>query len=270
MRLSITTICNRCVALGLAITVLSSIPLGIQAVDDIQINEQLSAIQRSLNNEEALAKLLPIVHCSFTPSKYERVLMSRLRDITCSTEGFREVSGQISELLVNKAIECLATRTIEVETPLTICNGEVLENQIELVSIMRSGDAVLEKFMKHFPDANVSKILIQRDEATAEPQFKYMKLSTSIASGNSVIITEPMVATGGTLEMVISLLKERGVQEKNIVIACIVAAPEALLRLSTKFPMIKLVMTVLDEKLNEKKYIVPGLGDFGDRFFGTE
>lgn len=228
-----------------------------------------NANERSREDRETLAKILPIVHCSFIPGKYERILISQLRDTKCSTETFRVVSAKIGELLVNKAIECLPTKLVEIETPVAACYGEMLDSQIELVSIMRSGDALLEAFMKHFPEASVSKILIQRDEVTALPQFKYMKLSSSIASGNTVIITEPMVATGGTLEMVLTLLKERGVAEKNILIACIVAAPEALLRLNSKFPNIKLVMTVLDEKLNEKKYIVPGLGDFGDRYFGT-
>lgn len=97
-----------------------------------------------------------------------------------------------------------------------------------------------------------------------------MKVATTVASGNYVIITEPMVATGGTLEMVIALLKEKGVQEEKIIIACICASPEGLVYLYERFPSIQVVLTVLDEKLNEKKYIVPGLGDFGDRYFGTK
>ena len=96
-----------------------------------------------------------------------------------------------------------------------------------------------------------------------------MKLSPTIGRDHPVVITEPMIATGGTLGMVISLLKEQGVKEENIIIASICTAAEGLLQLSTQFPNINFVISALDERLNEKKYIVPGLGDFGDRYFGT-
>ena len=96
-----------------------------------------------------------------------------------------------------------------------------------------------------------------------------MKLSSSIAQCNTIIITEPMIATGGTLSMVINMLKDRGVKEENIVVASILAAPEGLKVLSEHFPAIKVVVISLDEKLNEHKFIVPGLGDFGNRYFGT-
>lgn len=230
----------------------------------------LEKIQSNRDNQTTLAQLLPIVQCPFKPSKYERILLSELRNTKCSTKEFRKVTKQISELLVYKVVECLPTRFIEVETPITKCEGEEIINPIDLVSIMRSGDALLDAFTHHFPNAKVSKILIQRDEKTAKPHFKYMKLSPTIGSNSVVVITEPMIATGGTLEMAITLLKEKGVHEENIIIAAVCAAPEGLLQLNNKFPNIKVVMTVMDDHLNEKKYIVPGLGDFGDRFFGTE
>jgi uracil phosphoribosyltransferase len=229
----------------------------------------LKKIELNRNNEAELQKLLPIVKCSFKPSKYEQVLIAQLRNVESETKQFRLVSEKIGDLLVNKVVSCLPSKTVEIETPLTKCSAEVLESQVELVSIMRSGDALLETFIKHFPEANISKFLIQRDEKTAEPNFKYMKVSPEINSGKQVIITEPMIATGGTLAMVISLLKEKGVHEENVIIASICVAPEGLVSLYQKFPKIKVVMTALDEKLNEKKFIVPGLGDFGDRYFGT-
>ncbi len=234
-----------------------------------QFNERVKKIQANRNNEKVLSELLPIVHCSFKPSKYEQILIAQLRDTQTSTERFRLVSEKVGELLVNKVIECMPTTTVEVETPLTLCQGQALSSKVELVSVMRSGDALLDTFIKHFPDAGVSKFLVQRDENTAEAQFKYMKISPELASGNQVVITEPMIATGGSLEMVLSILKEKGVKEENIIVASVCVAPEGLVRLSQKFPKIKVVMTSLDERLNERKYIVPGLGDFGDRFFGT-
>jgi uracil phosphoribosyltransferase len=218
---------------------------------------------------ESLREQLPIVRCGFQPSKYERILLTKLRDKNTTMQEFRHASHKLGEQLVEKVVECLATTSIDIETPVAPCKGEKLAQPLDLVSIMRSGDALLETFLYHFHEANISKILVQRDEETAEPVFKYMKLSSTLANGHPVIITEPMVATGGTLGMVIQLLKDQGVQEDNIIIVCICAAPEGLMQLGKQFPGIHVVMSVLDERLNEKKYIVPGLGDFGDRYFGT-
>lgn len=231
--------------------------------------KKLEQIRQNRDNPEVLAGLLPIIQCSFTPSRYESILMTRLRDKESSTAVFRDASRKIGELLVGKVIDyCFPADHVTIETPVTSCVGERLAKTINLVSIMRSGDALLDAFMYHFPEANVSKILVQRDEETAEAHFIYLKFSPTIADGQFVVITEPMIATGGTLEIVISLLKDKGVREENIIIASICAAPEGLLELSEKHPRVRVVMTVLDDRLNEKKYIVPGLGDFGDRYFG--
>jgi uracil phosphoribosyltransferase len=250
------------------VSLLCLLGVGMQAQEG-QTSKKLEEIQSNRNNQQALAKLLPIVRCSFNPTTYELILMTQLRDKNTSVETTRMLTDKIAGLLVNKVVECLPTKSITVETPLTQCNGRTFAGNVDLVSIMRSGDALLETFLRHFPKANVNKFLIQRDEETAKPLFKYMKLSSTLASGNSVVIVEPMLATGGTLDMVISLLKDQGVKEENIIIASICTAPEGLVYLNERFPNIKVVMTAMDDKLNEKKYIVPGLGDFGDRFFGT-
>lgn len=246
--------------------------LGIAMLSKVfgnELAEKLEVIQLNCQNEAVLKDLLPIVHCSFIPSKYEQVLMTQLRSCHSSTSEFRNASEKIAELLMNKVVECLPSKTVEIQTPVANCQGVRLADRIELVSIMRSGDAILDTFMEHFPDSNVSKLLIQRDELTAEARFKYMKISPELSSGNPVVITEPMIATGGSLEMAISILKEKGVREENIIVASICTAPEGLIYLSERFPKIKVVMTVLDVRLNEHKFIVPGIGDFGDRFFGT-
>lgn len=235
-----------------------------------KIAEVVKQVQLNRGNDQALSELLPIVKCSFTPGKYEQVLMAQLRDVQTGTKKFRIVSEKVAEILVNKVIECLPSKSVEIETPLIKCVGEEIACNVELVSVMRSGDALLDTFIKHFPDAHVSKFLVQRDEKTAEAHFKYMKVSPGLTSGCPVVITEPMIATGGSLEMVISMLKEKGVKENNIIVASVCVAPEGLARLNQKFPGIRVVMTAFDEKLNEKKYIVPGLGDFGDRYFGTQ
>ena len=254
----------------LSILIATSLTLYSEEHKDLEQNsDQLVKIQMVRGNEMCLSEMLPIVQCSFSPSKYEEILLSQLRNTQSSTKQFRKVSEKIGDLLVNKVIECLPIKAVEIETPIAKCLGMALASKVEFVSIMRSGDALLETFLEHFPEANVSKFLIQRDERTAKPQFKYMKISPELTSGNHVVITEPMIATGGTLDMVISMLKAKGVKEENIIVASICVAPEGLILLNDKFPKIKVVMTALDEKLNERKFIVPGIGDFGDRYFGT-
>lgn len=250
-------------------TVMMPFAWGKEESHSVQNSVLLEKIHLKRNDEKALAEMLPIVRCSFKPSTYEEILVAQLRSTQSTTKQFRLVSEKIGDLLVSKVIECLPTKNVEIETPLTKCQGKALAGKVELVSIMRSGDALLETFMRHFPEANISKFLIQRDEITAKPHFKYMKISPDIALGDHIVITEPMIATGGTLEMVISLLKGKGVREENIIIASVCVAPEGLVLLSERFPKIKVVMTTMDEKLNERKFIVPGLGDFGDRYFGT-
>jgi uracil phosphoribosyltransferase len=240
-----------------------------QLFDRIVVSNPLDEIRSNRNNPQILAKLLPIVKCSFIPTQYEQILMTRLRDKRTPIPAFREISKKLANLLVFKVIEMLPTTPLVVETPLIKYQGITHASSVEFVSVMRSGDAILETFIDHFPKAAVSKILVQRNEETAEPIFKYMKLSPSLNADSHVIITEPMIATGGTLGVVIDLLIDKGVKEENIVIASICTAPEGLLVLKEKFPKINVVMTVMDEYLNEHKYIVPGIGDFGDRYFGT-
>lgn len=219
---------------------------------------------------DPLHDLYPNVKCAFTPSQYEQILMTKIRDRTTDRVSYRDAAHKLGALLVNKVIECLPTTSPTIQTPLAPFVGRTLSKPVELVSIMRSGDALVEVFMDHFPDAPISKILVQRDEETAKANFKYMKLSPTIASDRPVVITEPMLATGGTLDTVITRLTEKGVKEENIIVASVCVAPEGLRALFESHPKVQIVITALDERLNEKKYIVPGLGDFGDRYFGTE
>ena len=212
----------------------------------------------------------PIVKCSLQPSTHEQILMTILRDINSSREQFRYAANKLIEILASKVFDCLGTKQIEINTPVASCIGTVLEDNVEqIVSVMRSGDVPLNIFSKYFPSAAINKILIQRNEETAEPVFKYQKFSPTISQAKKVIITEPMIATGGTLCMVIELLKKQGVETKNIIIAAICAAPEGLKLFEEQYPEISVVLTVVDDHLNTKKYISPGIGDFGDRYFGT-
>ncbi len=211
----------------------------------------------------------PIVKSPLQPNKYERILMTKLRDKNSSQAQFRDAANKLIELLVYKVIDCLSTTEVEIDSPVAHCQGEILEGSVEFVSVMRSGDALLHVFSKHFPLTAINKVLVQRNEETAQPIFKYKKFSPTITHANTVIITEPMIATGGSLTMVIELLKKEGVKEENIVIASICAAPEGLIHLNKHFPKVRVVVTVIDDCLNEHFYISPGIGDFGDRYFGT-
>src|SRR4030095_5915358 len=212
----------------------------------------------------------PIVKCFQKTTKYERILLTQLRNRNSTREQFCNAANKLIELLVPKVVECLSTVMVEIDSPVAHCHGEILNECIEIVSVMRSGDALLHIFRKHFPHAAINKILVQRNEDTAQPIFKYKKMSPTLLKAKTVIITEPMIATGGSLTMVIDLLKEYGIKEKNIIVAAVCAAPEGLTRLSEQYPELRIVLIVIDDHLNEKAYISPGIGDFGDRYFGTE
>lgn len=243
--------------------------VGMQEIHATPATDTLQRIQENRGDKKALAEALPILRF-YKTNKYERILLTTLRDKNTSTKEYRAATKKIAALLVNKVVRCLPSKEVEIETPIGKCLGEAFSQKVELVSIMRSGDALLDTFINHFSDAAVSKVLVQRDEETAKPHFIYQKLSNTLASGNFVVITEPMIGTGGTLDMVISHLKEEGVQEDKIIIASVIAAPEGLVELNKRYPKIKVVLTALDERLNDKNYITPGLGDFGDRFFGNK
>jgi uracil phosphoribosyltransferase len=221
-------------------------------------------------NNSAPSQTFSIVKCNPIPNQYEEILLTSLRDKNSTVEEFRYAADQLIEILVSKVFNCLNTKLIQINTPVAPCMGTVLDDSVDhIVSVMRSGDVPLNIFSKYFPSAAINKILIQRNEKTAEPIFIYKKFAPNISEAQKVIITEPMIATGGTLCMVIELLKKYGIQTKNIIIAAICAAPEGLKRLADEYPDINIVLIVIDDRLNTKKYIEPGIGDFGDRYFGT-
>eukprot|EP00597_Dinobryon_sp_UTEXLB2267_P002423 CAMPEP_0170081442 /NCGR_PEP_ID=MMETSP0019_2-20121128/17304_1 /TAXON_ID=98059 /ORGANISM="Dinobryon sp., Strain UTEXLB2267" /LENGTH=177 /DNA_ID=CAMNT_0010295865 /DNA_START=104 /DNA_END=637 /DNA_ORIENTATION=- len=149
-------------------------------------------------------------------------------------------------------------------------HGESVEvKDIVAVSIIRAGDSMLDVFMGIVPEASVGKILIQRNEETTLPMLYYSKLPPSIAS-KKVVLLDPMLGTGGSAKCAVKVLLDSGVKEENIHFFTVVSCPQGLNAVSTAYPSITIVTAMMDEGLNEKAYIVPGLGDFGDRFFGTE
>lgn len=198
----------------------------------------------------------------------KEILISILRDRTTGQLQFRDAVERLASILAVDVSQFIPKEKSSIETPVGASKGFQFKHPIALIPILRSGVALLPTFMRYYPAAEVGFIGIYREEATALPHHYYHKLP-KLSKSHRVIILEPMLATGGSLSVCIQLLKSQGVPEENIIIANIISAPEGIEVIMQAYPKIKLVTTQKDEKLNDQKFIVPGLGDFGDRFFGT-
>lgn len=191
-----------------------------------------------------------------------------LRAVETSTKQFRELVEEISTLMTYEAFKDAPTHEVEVTTPLETCKQQmVVENSIAIVPILRAGLGMVSGVHTLFPTAKVGHIGMYRDEQTAEPKEYYCKLPEGIEN-KRVMVLDPMLATGGSASAAIDLLKAKGC--KDIRQMSIIAAPEGVHKLATDHPDVKIIVAVLDRCLNEHKYILPGLGDAGDRLFGTK
>ena len=190
-----------------------------------------------------------------------------IRNKDTDTKQFREIVKELATLLAYESFKDVPTQEVEVETPLEKTTQRMVkENSIAIVPILRAGLGMVEGIHSLFPAAKVGHIGLYRDEETLEPQEYYCKLPTDIPN-REVIVVDPMLATGGSAIDAISQIKKRG--PKNIKFMCIIAAPEGLKALCEAHPDVQIYVGALDEKLNDHGYIVPGLGDAGDRIFGT-
>jgi len=189
-----------------------------------------------------------------------------LRDRNTNPELFRSVVKRISIVLAVEISKEFLLDEISIETPLEKTKGFILKNKIVLVPVLRAGLGMVNGFLEIIPDANVGHIGLQRDEDTLKPMKYYSKTPNNIDEA-AVILLDPMLATGGSSSEAVKYLKNRGA--KNCIFACLVAAPEGVEKLSTEHPDVKIFIAAYDRKLNEKGYILPGLGDAGDRTFGT-
>lgn len=189
-----------------------------------------------------------------------------LRDKHCSTAEFRHHAGIVSKILTIEATKHLHLVTKKVRTPLAPFQGKKLKNDVVVVPVLRSGLAMLMELQDFLPSARVGFIGLSRDEKTAQAHQYYEKLPKIFAS-HTVLLIDPMLATGGSLIESLHMLVARGA--KNITVISIVSAPEGIEALRQAFPTVHIYTAAIDSKLNEKKFIVPGLGDFGDRYFGT-
>jgi uracil phosphoribosyltransferase len=191
-----------------------------------------------------------------------------MREVATPTATFRQLLREISQLLAFEVTRDLDLTTRIIQTPLCEMQAPTLAGRDPaLISILRAGNGFLDGMLDLIPFARVGFVGLQRDEETLEPVQYYFKVPDRLDE-RAVIVVDPMLATGHSSVAAIDLLKQHGA--KNIRLMCLVAAPEGVAHMREKHPNVPLVIAALDDRLNEKGYIVPGLGDAGDRMFGTK
>jgi uracil phosphoribosyltransferase len=191
--------------------------------------------------------------------------LTQLRDETTAPERFRRVSRLLTSLLVTEATKDLPVQRVSVRTPLMETEGTYLDGGLAAVPILRAGLSMLEPVLELFPDVAVGYVGLERHEDTAVARSYYMKLPK--LGGRTTMVLDPMLATGGSAAQAIGRLKAAGAGK--CIMVCVIAAPEGVAFLEHQHPDVNVFTASVDTKLNEKKYIVPGLGDFGDRLYGT-
>jgi uracil phosphoribosyltransferase len=192
-------------------------------------------------------------------------LLTILRDKETPPPQFRQIAERLGYLLIAEALSDMATTEIDIETPLEATKGIQLRRPVVAVAVLRAGLGLLHSVLTLVPDATIGFAGVQRNEETAEPMEYYTKFPELSAA--RVLILEPMLATGGSLSWAIDKVKENGA--KDIVSVCVVAAPEGVSVIEETHPDVRVVAAALDRELNPNFYIAPGLGDMGDRLFGT-
>jgi uracil phosphoribosyltransferase len=189
-----------------------------------------------------------------------------LRDKTTPNHLFRIHMNRISEIMAIELLKASPLDSFNIETPLESTTGYRLKERYVLVPVLRAGLGLLEGFLKYLPDATVSHIGVFRDEQTHQPKFYYSNIPSQLEQANCIIL-DPMLATGGSAAFVANCLKEKGA--KNLTLVSVVSAPEGIALMNTQHPDIAIYTGTIDRQLNQTKYILPGLGDAGDRLFGT-
>jgi uracil phosphoribosyltransferase len=189
-----------------------------------------------------------------------------LRDVTTRPERFRQVANRISVLLAAEAMRDLPTRTATVQSPLGPADGHRVSADVVVVPVMRAGLGMLDAVLQLLPAARVGHIGLQRDEQTAVASQYYAKLPSDLA-GSYVLLIDPMLATGGSAVAALELLRRAGARDIRLV--CIVVAPEGVAFVQQHDPAVAIYTPSVDRGLNAQKYILPGLGDFGDRLYDT-
>ena len=190
-----------------------------------------------------------------------------MRDKNTGTKEFRENLDEIGSLMVYEVTRDLPVDDVEIETPICSYTGKTLESPVVVAPILRAGLGMVTGILSLIPTAKVAHIGLYRDEKTLEPHTYFEKYPSTIPEA-TVLIVDPMLATGGSANAAIDMVKRQGA--KNIKLVCLVGAPEGVKAVERAHPDVDIYLAALDEKLNENGYIVPGLGDAGDRIFGTK
>ena len=194
--------------------------------------------------------------------------ISLLRNKATGTKEFRDLVNEIAMLLCYEATRDLPTEEVEIETPVSVAHTKVLAGRkLALVPILRAGMGMLDGMLTLIPAAKVGFIGLYRDESTLQPVEYFCKLPSDIEE-RDVLVLDPMLATGGSASDAISQIKKHGA--RHIKFICLIAAPEGIEALHTAHPDVDIYIAAKDERLNENGYIVPGLGDAGDRIYGTK
>jgi len=196
-----------------------------------------------------------------------RHFLTHLRDKTTKPSLFRLLTKRLTVMLAIEATQHLALRPRSIETPLEFLNSPVLDDPLVAVPILRAGLGMLDPIVEFFPDVSVGYIGLERDHETAVASAYYAKLPPDM-NGRTTLILDPMLATGGSASQAITTVKAAGAG--RVLMLCLVAAPEGVTLLNADHPDVTLFTAGLDRELDARKYILPGLGDFGDRLYGTE
>ena len=194
--------------------------------------------------------------------------LTMIREKNCGTKVFREVVNEIAMLMAYEVSRDMPLEDVVIETPMGKSTQKTLSGKkVAIIPILRAGIGMVDGILELIPAAKVGHVGLYRDEETLQPHEYFVKLPEDIAS-RQLFVVDPMLATGGSAIMAIDSLKERGAS--NIKFVCLVAVPEGVKALQEAHPDVDIYTAALDERLNEDGYIVPGLGDAGDRLFGTK
>ena len=198
------------------------------------------------------------------PCVQHKLALIRHKDI--GHKEFRELATEITMFVCYEALKTISLKDVEVETPLEIAHCHKIAEDIVVVPILRAGVGMLEGILSLVPSARVGFVGLYRDEVTKEPVTYYQRLPDQTKRGLCILV-DPMLATGGSATAAIDILKQEGA--RKIVVVCIVTCPEGLQRVEEAHPDVQIFAASIDERLDDNKYIVPGLGDAGDRLYGT-